>query len=68
VDAVVAQEEPDLDSEVSVYLGAGPGAAVTVSAGESVHFDLRAYLAWPVGYSETPVFYLQGAIFSVSAN
>ncbi len=68
VDAVVAQEEPDLDSEVSAYLGAGPGAAVTVSAGESVHFDLRAYLAWPVGYSEIPVFYLQGAIFSVSTN
>lgn len=68
VDALVAQEEPELESEVSVYLGTGPGAAVTVSAGESVHFDLRAYLVWPVGYSEIPVFYLQGAIFSVATD
>ncbi|MFP4534326.1 MAG: hypothetical protein ACLFNP_01295 [Spirochaetaceae bacterium] len=68
VDALVAQEEPELESEVSGYLGTGPGAAVTVSAGESVHFDLRAYLVWPVGYSEIPVFYLQGAIFSVATD
>jgi hypothetical protein len=68
VDALLAQEDPDLSSKVSAYLGAGPGAALTVSAGESIHFDLRAYLTWPVGYEAIPVFYLQGAIFSVSAD
>lgn len=66
VDVLLAQEDPDIDSEVSTYVGAGPGAALTVSAGEAVHFDLRAYLAWPLGYDTIPVFYLQGALFSVS--
>lgn len=66
VDTLLAQEGPELDSEINPYLGAGPGAATTVSAGESIHFDLRAFLAWPVGYDTLPVFYLRGAIFSVS--
>lgn len=66
VDTLLAQAGPELDSEVSPYLGTGPGAAITVSAGESIHFDLRAFLAWPVGYDNLPVFYLRGAIFTVS--
>lgn len=68
VDALLAQEELEIVSQVKPYLGAGPGAALTVSAGESIHFHLRSYVAWAVGYMQPPVFYLQGAIFSISTD
>lgn len=66
VDALLAQKDPELDSEISAYLGTGPGAALTISTRGSIHFDLRAYLVWPVGHDTIPVFYLRGAVFSIS--
>lgn len=67
-DALLAQQDLELTSAIKPYLGAGPGAALTISAGESIHFDLRSYVAWAVGYSQPPIFYLQGAIFSVAVD
>lgn len=66
VDALLAQEAPELDSRIAAYLSLGPGASLTVSAGESIHFDLRGYVAVPYDEWEDPVFYLQGSIFSVT--
>ncbi|MFW6329183.1 MAG: hypothetical protein ACOC28_03735 [Alkalispirochaetaceae bacterium] len=68
VDALLAQEAPELDSPVRSYLSFGPGAAVTVSAGDSIHFDLRSYVAVPWDEWDDPVFYLQGSIFSVTVD
>ena len=67
LDGAVGQEAIPIDTPPTFVAGSGPGLSLTVSAENSVHFDLRAFLVWPMDRVRWPVFYLQGSLFSFSS-